>query len=79
MSNWRDPSWRNLKDVIDGLEGDTHNARTGLFGLNVIDIEEQPIINLLIDEVLLYETQLTVDPSSILHISSVLNYSLVNG
>lgn len=51
MSNWRDPSWRNLKDVVDGLEGDTRDARAGLFGENVIDIEEKPILTLLIDEV----------------------------
>ena len=51
MSNWRDPSWRNVKDVMDGLEGDTRDARAGLFGENIINIEEKPIINLLIDEV----------------------------
>lgn len=51
MSNWRDPSWRNLKDVMNGLEGETRDARAGLFGDNVIDIEEKPIIQLLIDEV----------------------------
>lgn len=52
MSNWRDPSWRNLKDVMNGLEGETRDARAGLFGDNVIDIDEKPIIQLLIDEVL---------------------------
>jgi cation-transporting P-type ATPase 13A2 len=51
MSNWRDPSWRNLKNVIEGLEGDTHDARAGLFGENVINIEEKPILKLLVDEV----------------------------
>ena len=51
MSNWRDPSWRNVKDVMDGLEGDTRDARAGLFGENIINIEEKPILNLLIDEV----------------------------
>jgi hypothetical protein len=51
MSNWRDPSWRNVKDVMDGLEGDTRDARAGLFGDNVINIDEKPIIKLLIDEV----------------------------
>jgi cation-transporting ATPase 13A2 len=51
MSNWRDPSWRNLKDVMNGLEGETRDAREGLFGDNVIDIEEKPIVQLLIDEV----------------------------
>ena len=52
MSNWRDPSWRSLKDVMDGLEGDVRDARAGLFGENVINIEEKPIFKLLIDEVL---------------------------
>jgi len=51
MSNWRDPSWRNLKDIMNGLEGETRDARAGLFGDNVIDIDEKPIIQLLIDEV----------------------------
>ena len=51
MSNWRDPSWRSLKDVMLGLEGDTRDARAGLFGGNVIDIDEKPIVKLLIDEV----------------------------
>jgi len=52
MSNWRDPSWRSLKDIMHGLEGEVHDARTGLFGANVIDIEEKPILRLLVDEVL---------------------------
>ena len=37
---------------MDGLEGDTRDARAGLFGENVIDIEEKPVRKLLIDEVL---------------------------
>jgi cation-transporting P-type ATPase 13A2 len=52
MSNWRDPSWRKLQDIVQGLEGETHEARKGLFGDNVINIEEKPILRLLIDEVL---------------------------
>ena len=51
MSNWRDPSWRSLKDITNGLEGETRDARAGLFGDNVIDIDEKPIIQLLMDEV----------------------------
>jgi len=54
MSNWRDPSWRKVKDILDGLEGDIHDARAGLFGENVIDIEEKPIVQLLIDEVAVF-------------------------
>lgn len=35
---------------MDGLEGDTRDARAGLFGENIINIEEKPIIKLLVDE-----------------------------
>ena len=79
MSNWRDPSWRNLKDVLDGLEGDTRDARAGLFGENVIDIEEKPILKLLIDEVLSTSFNSDPGPSSILHLPSLLNHFVVNG
>lgn len=51
MSNWRDPSWRKVKNVKQGLEGETQEARARLFGSNVIDIEQKPILRLLIDEV----------------------------
>jgi hypothetical protein len=37
---------------MDGLEGDTRDARAGLFGDNVIEIEEKPVLKLLVDEVL---------------------------
>jgi cation-transporting ATPase 13A2 len=79
MSNWRDPSWRNLKDVMDGLEGDTRDARAGLFGENVIEIEEKPIMNLLIDEVPQSLTLLMVGAPSVLRFSSLFDYPLVNG
>ena len=36
---------------MDGLEGDTRDARAGLFGENVIEIEEKPVLKLLVDEV----------------------------
>jgi len=81
MSNWRDPSWRKVKDILDGLEGDIHDARAGLFGENVIDIEEKPILGLLIDEVhtltVLHLTSLGI--TSILHLPSVFNHFMVNG
>jgi len=79
MSNWRDPSWRNLKDVVDGLEGDTRDARAGLFGENVIDIEEKPIFKLLIDEVTYPMVLLIVGFTSFLHFPSFFNYFMVNG
>ena len=79
MSNWRDPSWRNLKDVMDGLEGDTRDARVGLFGENVIEIEEKPILKLLIDEVPQSLALLMVGAASVLHFSSLFDYPLVNG
>lgn len=36
---------------MDGLEGDTRDARAGLFGDNIIEIEEKPVLKLLVDEV----------------------------
>lgn len=79
MSNWRDPSWRNLKDVKGGLEGDTRDARGGLFGENVINIEEKPIFKLLIDEVASTPLNLITGITSVLHIPSILHYPLVDG
>ena len=76
MSNWRDPSWRNVKIVMDGLESETRDARGGLFGDNVIDIEEKPIIQLLVDEVST-PFLLTPGPPSILHLSGLFNFVVV--
>ena len=77
ISKWRDPSWRKLQDVKDGLEGETRDARARLFGENVIDIEEKPIIRLLLDEVYFYLSVFILGLASLLHLSSVFNPPLV--
>ena len=52
-SNWKDPSWTDVKSVRTGLDSDERHKREQVFGKNVIDIQEKSISQLLIDEVCL--------------------------
>ena len=64
---------------MDGLEAEVRDARAGLFGKNIIDIEEKPILRLLIDEVIPSTNILILDPPPILHIPSIFHHPLVDG
>ena len=50
-SNWKDPSWTDVKSIRVGLDGDERHQREQVFGLNLIDIQQKSIPQLLVDEV----------------------------
>ena len=51
-SNWKDPTWTDLKSIRVGLDSDERYRREQVFGINQIDIKQKSISQLLIDEVL---------------------------
>ena len=51
-SGWKDPEWTDVRTVRAGLDSDEKNIREILFGNNLIDIEQKPMTQLLVDEVL---------------------------
>lgn len=50
-SNWKDPSWTDVKSIRAGLDSDERHRREQIFGKNQIDIRQKPIPQLLVDEV----------------------------
>ena len=59
-SNWKDPTWTDVKSVRAGLDSDERYRREQVFGMNQIDIKQKSILQLLIDEVLTYTSTLKV-------------------
>jgi len=51
IRDWRDPSWKDLLSVQNGLRQPVRRQRLILFGNNEIDIEGKSTISLLVDEV----------------------------
>ncbi len=51
-SNWKDPTWTNVKSIRAGLDSDERYRREQVFGMNQIDIKQKSVPKLLIDEVL---------------------------
>jgi len=50
-SDWKDPSWTDVRSIRAGLDSDERNRREQIFGKNRIEIEQKSIPQLLIDEV----------------------------
>ena len=50
-SNWKDPSWTDVKSIRSGLDSDERHRREQIFGKNQIDIQQKSILQLLVDEV----------------------------
>lgn len=50
-SDWKDPSWINVKSIRAGLDGDERQRREQIFGKNEMEIERKSVPQLLIDEV----------------------------
>lgn len=50
-SDWKDPSWVDVRSIRSGLDSDERHRRQQVFGVNQIDIEQKSIPQLLIDEV----------------------------
>ncbi|KAG9324797.1 hypothetical protein KVV02_004670 [Mortierella alpina] len=51
-SHWSDPEWTFIARCEQGLDRETHQERTKVFGLNLIDVEEKTVGQLLVHEVL---------------------------
>jgi len=49
-SDWKDPSWTNVRSIRSGLDSDERHRREQVFGMNQIDIEQKSIPQLLVDE-----------------------------
>ncbi len=50
-SDWKDPTWTDVKSIRAGLDSDERHRREQVFGKNQIDIQQKSIPQLLIDEV----------------------------
>ncbi|KAF9952017.1 hypothetical protein BGZ72_006571 [Mortierella alpina] len=51
-SHWSDPEWTSIARCEQGLDRETHQERTKVFGQNSIDVEEKTVGQLLVHEVL---------------------------
>ncbi|KAF9572172.1 hypothetical protein EC968_010179 [Mortierella alpina] len=51
-SHWSDPEWTSIARCEQGLDRETQQERTKVFGLNLIDVEEKTVGQLLVHEVL---------------------------
>ncbi|MCJ1247270.1 hypothetical protein MMC30_004484 [Trapelia coarctata] len=49
-SNFKDPTWTDVKSIRSGLDSDERHKREQVFGRNLIDIEQKSVIQLLFDE-----------------------------
>lgn len=49
-SDWKDPSWTDVKSIRAGLGSDERHRREQVFGKNEIDIQQKSIPQLLVDE-----------------------------
>ncbi|KAK7220141.1 hypothetical protein V2G26_008144 [Clonostachys chloroleuca] len=67
-SGWKDPEWTDVRVLRSGLDTDEKGIREVLFGNNLIDIEQKPMSQLLVDEVL--------HPFYIFQIASLILWSL---
>jgi cation-transporting P-type ATPase 13A2 len=67
-NTWKDPSWTNVRDIRSGLETEERDHREQVFGRNLIDIEEKPTMQLLVDE--------AFHPFYIFQIASLILWSL---
>ena len=59
VNGWKDPFWTNAKEMRAGLDADDRDSREQVFGKNLIDIQQKPILQLLTDEVLVQLRELS--------------------
>ncbi|KAL3458039.1 hypothetical protein BJX64DRAFT_267592 [Aspergillus heterothallicus] len=50
ISGWKDPSWVNAKSMRAGLNAEDRDGREQIFGFNSINIQQKPLLQLLVDE-----------------------------
>ncbi|GJN86126.1 hypothetical protein PLIIFM63780_009703 [Purpureocillium lilacinum] len=51
-TGWKDPEWTDVRSVRAGLDSDEKSIREIIFGSNLIDVDQKPVGQLLVDEVL---------------------------
>ena len=49
-SNFKDPSWTDVKSIRAGLDGEERHKREQVFGKNLINIQQKSVVQLLVDE-----------------------------
>ncbi|KAK5061350.1 hypothetical protein LTR84_007892 [Exophiala bonariae] len=49
-NDWWDPQWTDVKALREGLDSEERDPRDQVFGKNMIEIEQKPIAQLLLDE-----------------------------
>lgn len=67
-SNFKDPTWTDVKSIRSGLDSDERHKREQVFGKNMIDIKQKSVIQLLFDE--------AFHPFYIFQIASLILWSL---
>lgn len=67
-TNWKDPTWTDVRAVRAGLDGDEKEQRERVFGKNMIDIEEKSTSQLLVDE--------AFHPFYVFQVASIILWSL---
>lgn len=70
VREWKDPCWRTLHSLHQGLPSADAVLRTVLFGANVIEVASRGVMTLLVDEVL--------HPFYIFQVASIALWSLDN-
>ncbi|KAI1462204.1 hypothetical protein F4805DRAFT_409700 [Annulohypoxylon moriforme] len=50
-NGWKDPTWKRVRALRVGIDGEEKDHRERVFGTNLIDIQQKSIPQLLIDEV----------------------------
>ncbi|PYH40684.1 putative P-type ATPase [Aspergillus saccharolyticus JOP 1030-1] len=50
LNGWKDPLWTTVKGMRLGLDADDRDNREQIFGKNLIDIQQKPVFQLLMDE-----------------------------
>ena len=67
-SSFRDSTWDNVRSMKEGIDNEDRTQREQVFGPNLIDIEQKPILKLLFEEIL--------HPFYIFQVGSIVLWSL---
>lgn len=59
-TGWKDPEWTDVRSVRAGLDSDEKSIREIIFGSNLIDVDQKPVGQLLVDEVSCPDTYIEV-------------------
>lgn len=75
-TGWKDPLWTDVHAIRTGIDADEKSHREAVFGRNLVDIEQPPVVKLLVEEVRgmplsrCFASLTVLDSTSLLHISN---------